>query len=470
MAKSEERLGTEKIGKLLAVFSIPCIISLVLNAVYNMVDQIFIGQGVGYLGNGATNVVFPLMQIATAIALLLGEGGANYISLKLGAGEKDKAAKAMAVSIISLFAIGIIICIIYVAALKPLCNLFGATELTLPYALEYGLIISIGMIFNVFAIGSMSLVRADGKPTIAMIGMIAGFVINIAGDPIAIFVLGLGVKGAAYATILGQLANAIINIVALCRCRSVKLNKDVFRGCIKFFPTVAKGGLSSFMTQFTLVIVMAVQNNLYVRYGAESIYGAEIPMAAMGVTMKVFVVVQCAILGLATGAQPIWGYNYGQKQYKRVKDTFKIVFLISVILLAVATLWFQIAPMSIVKMFGADNALYNEFAVKCLRIFLMLVVLEVFQTIGSIFLQSLGKPIRAATLTLIRQIIIMIPALFILGALFGLDGMLYAGPVSMTLTAIVAIIFIGIEWKKLSQKDIYTVNSKEYNENDNQEQ
>ena len=450
---TEQRLGTEKIGKLLMTFSVPCIISLVLNAVYNMVDQIFIGQGVGYLGNGATNVIFPLMQVATAIALLLGEGGANYISLNLGAGEKEKASKAMAAGIASLFGVGIIIFIIYILFLEPFCHLFGATELTLPYAMDYGKIVAVGMIWNVFAIGSMSLVRADGQPGMAMVGMIAGFIVNMIGDPVAIFVLGLGVKGAAYATILGQLANTIINLIALRRCHSVTLNRRTFSGCIKLIPTVAKGGLSSFTTQFTLVIVMAVQNNLYVYYGAKSVYGAEIPMTAMGVTMKVFVVVQCAILGLATGGQPIFGYNYGNKQYKRVKDTYKVVAIVSAFLLLLATLWFQIAPMSIVKLFGEDDPLYIEFAIKCLRVFLALIVLEVFQITGSIFLQSLGKPVRAAILTLVRQIVIMIPAMCILGVLFGLEGVLYSGPVAMTLTAVVAVIFIRKQWKELSENE-----------------
>lgn len=187
---TEQQLGTEKISRLLVTYSVPCIISLVLNAVYNMVDQIFIGWGVGYLGNGATNVIFPLMQIATAIALLLGEGGANYISLKLGSGEKEKASKAMAAGIVSLFGVGIIICAIYIIFMEPFCWLFGATDLTLPYAMDYGRIVAFGMIWNVFAIGSMSLVRADGQPGMAMLGMIAGFVVNMIGDPLAIFVLG----------------------------------------------------------------------------------------------------------------------------------------------------------------------------------------------------------------------------------------------------------------------------------------
>ena len=250
----------------------------------------------------------------------------------------------MAAACSSLWVIGIVIAILYVIFLEPLCWMFGATELTIDYALGYGRIISIGMIYNVFTIGSMSLVRADGKPGIAMLGMVSGFIINVIGDPVAIFVLDMGVEGAAWATILGQLANAAINIWALSRCKSVDLNRSSHKNCLRYVPSVAKGGLSSFMTQFTLVIVMAVQNNLCIYYGGLSDYGAEIPMSALGVTMKIFVIVQCAILGLATGGQPIFGYNYGSGQYKRVKDTYKIVLELSTVLLLLATIWFQLAP------------------------------------------------------------------------------------------------------------------------------
>lgn len=251
----EERLRTERIGKLLLTFSVPSIISLVITAVYNMVGQIFIGQGVGYLGNGATNVIYPLTQVALALGLMIGEGGANYISLHLGAGERDKVSHAAAASITTLLGCGIVLAAVYLALLKPICTLFGATEQTLSYALDYGRIISFGMIWNVFSIGSTSLVRADGQPGMATGGMIAGFVVNIIGNPVAIFLLGMGIKGAAWATILGQMATAVVNIVALRRCRTIPLNRSSFSGCVGLIPAVAKGGLSSFMSQFTIVIV-----------------------------------------------------------------------------------------------------------------------------------------------------------------------------------------------------------------------
>ena len=447
----EERLRTERISKLLLTFSVPSIISLVITAVYNMVDQIFIGQGVGYLGNGATNVIYPLTQVALALGLMIGEGGANYISLHLGAGERDKVSRAAAASIAALLGCGILLAAVYLAFLEPLCILFGATEQTLPYALDYGRIISLGMIWNVFSIGSTSLVRADGQPGMAMGGMIAGFVVNIIGDPVAIFLLGMGVKGAAWATILGQMATAVVNIIALRRCRTIPLDHSSFSGCVGLIPAVAKGGLSSFMSQFTIVIVSAVQNNLYVYYGAQSIYGSDIPMTTMGVTVKIFVVVQCFALGLSSGSQPIIGYNYGRGLYQRVKDTYKTILVASALFLLAATLWFQLAPMSIVRLFGESDPLYLEFAVKCLRIYLLLIVVDVFQMTGSIFLQSLGQPVRAAVLTLIRQLIIVLPAMFLLGRWFGVEGLLWSGPVSMGLTAIVAVAFLRKAWKGLSE-------------------
>lgn len=230
------------------------------------------------------------------------------------------------------------------------------------------------------------------------------------------------------------------------------MNRNSYKGCFRYISSVARGGLSSFMTQFTLVILMAVQNNLCVYYGSLSKYGPEIPMSALGVTMKFFVIVQCAVLGLAIGGQPIFGYNYGSRQYQRVKDTYKLVLSISVILLLLFTLWFQLAPMSIVNLFVSDDPLYAEFAVKCLRIFLMLIVIEAFQTTGTIFLQALGKPVRAACLTLIRQIIISVPCTCLRGYLIGVEGILWARPVSMSLTAVIAVIMLVKQWRELSEQ------------------
>ena len=450
METLEQKYAQEKVGKLLMTFSVPSVISLVLNALYNMVDQIFIGNGVGYLGNGATNVIFPLTQLAIAIGLLIGDGTASYMNLKLGEGMREEAEKGMAAGLVALTASGIALSILLTVFLQPLCRLFGATDDIMPYALDYGYIIVAGTIFNIFPCGAMSIVRGNGGPKTAMLSMLTGFTINMIGDPLTIFVFHWGVKGAAIATVLGQAASAGVCIAYLVRKKgTIRLTKESFTGCIKYVPRTAKLGLSSFVTQLAIVVVLYFQNNLLVKYGALSKYGAEIPLTALGVTMKVFTLLQNAITGLCSGAQPIVSYNYGRALRSRVRDILKLLLIFSAALMGLATLWFQLAPMSIVRIFGSADSLYNEFSVKCLRIFLMLIFLDSFQMVGSSFLQSIGKPIPATALVLFRQIIVRIPAMLILGKLFGVEGILYAGALSSLLVGILAVVFLVREWRAL---------------------
>ncbi|MDO4284845.1 MAG: MATE family efflux transporter [Eubacteriales bacterium] len=446
-------LGTERINKLLLFFSVPSVISLVLNAIYNMVDQIFIGQGVGYLGNGATNVIFPLIQFAVAIGLLLGDGAANYMNLHLGMGEKEQANRGTAAGLAGVALVGIALTILFNLFLEPLCWLFGATQATLPYAIDYGRIISLGIFFCTFDSCAMSMIRADGSPRFAMMGLVAGCIVNLIGDPLTIFVFGMGVKGAALATILGQLVNMALYLwyFFIRGCRTVSLDRDAFVHAPSYMPRVAKLGISSFVTQFAVVIVIAIQNNVLVAYGASSKYGAEIPMTALGVTMKVFTVLQCAVTGLCSGAQPIFSFNYGSAQYNRVRETLKKVLLLSLAIMAVATVWFQLAPMSIIQIFGSADPLYNEFSVKCLRIFLALLVLDAFQMVGSSFLQSIGKPAPAAVLVIFRQLILLIPATFLFAYLFGVEGVLYSGPFAGLLVGLASAFLLLREWKQLGQ-------------------
>lgn len=446
-------LGTERIGRLLVLFSVPSVISLVLNALYNMVDQIFIGQGVGYLANGATNVIFPMTQLAIALSLLLGDGTASYMNLKLGEGQRREAARGMAAGIVGLIWVGAALLALYSLLLEPLCLLFGATQATLPYALDYGRIISLGIPFCVIASGTMSMVRADGSPKVAMLGMVVGCAINLIGDPVAIFVLGMGVKGAAWATILGQLANMLVNAVYLARHSGVKLDRELFRGSLPGVPRVARLGLSSFATQLSVALVILIENNLLVYYGAQSQYGSEIPMTALGVTMKVFTVLQCAIVGLVSGAQPILSYNFGGRQLGRVRETLKYLLAISLALMTVATVWFQLAPMSIIQIFGSSNELYNQFAVKCLRLYLMFLVLDGLQMVVSSFLQSIGKPLQAALLVLLRQLVVLIPCMVVFARLFGVEGTLYAGPVAGLVVGAASFLLLVREWRALRRAD-----------------
>ena len=362
-------LGTERIGKLVLTFAVPSIISMVVNALYNIVDQIFIGQGVGYLGNGATNVVMPMTVIAIALSLLIGDGAAAYLSLKLGEGDEKSAARGVGCSISVMVIVGVILCILFNLFLEPLCKLFGATEDILPYAMDYGRIISYGILFSSIDSGMAGMIRADGSPKFSMAGLLLGCITNIILDPVFIFVFHWGVKGAAWATIAGQILNAFLYLAYIWKFKSIKLDKECFRISGKVMAKVSSLGVSSFITQIAIVLVMAITNNILVSYGAESKYGAEIPLTTIGITMKVNQIVSAILLGLATGAQPIFGYNYGSGQKDRAKQAYRIILAVSTIVLILAVLVIQFAPMSIVRLFGSESELYNEFAVKCFKIF-----------------------------------------------------------------------------------------------------
>ncbi len=453
--EKENILGTEKIGKLLAKFAIPGIISMVVNSLYNIVDQIFIGQGVGYLGNGATTVIFPMITFAMAFSLLFGDGSATFLSLKLGEKKEDEAARGTGAGIIGFVGIGIIITILYLIFLEPLCKLFGASEAILPYAKDYGRIITYGLPFCAVCAGGASIIRADGNPKFNMIGLFAGTIINVVLDPIFIFVFHWGVKGAAFATILGQFANAVLNIYYFSKkMRNVSLNRFVFRKSISYIPRVSKLGISSFITQMALVVAMATRNNVLVTYGAKSKYGSDIPVTTLGITMKTFTIIMSIVLGLSAGAQPIFGYNYGSGKYDRVKKTFKLVAVLSTIICTVAFFLAQFKPLAIISIFGSESDLYNEFAIKCMRIYLMLIPTVGIQIMSGIFFQALGYPVQASILSLSKQIIFQLPVTILLPVFMGVEGVLWAGPVSDVLAFTTMIVMFLIYWKKIFSKPV----------------
>lgn len=453
--EKENILGTEKIGKLLAKFAIPGIISMVVNSLYNIVDQIFIGQGVGYLGNGATTVIFPMITFAMAFSLLFGDGSAAFLSLKLGEKKEDEAARGTGAGIIGFVGIGIIITILYLIFLEPLCKLFGASEAILPYAKDYGRIITYGLPFCAVCAGGASIIRADGNPKFNMIGLFAGTIINVVLDPIFIFVFHWGVKGAAFATILGQFANAVLNIYYFSKkMKNVSLNRFVFRKSISYIPRVSKLGISSFITQMALVVAMATRNNVLVTYGAKSKYGPDIPVTTLGITMKTFAIIMSIVIGLSAGAQPIFGYNYGSGKYDRVKKTFKLVAVLSTIICTVAFFLAQFKPMAIISIFGSESDLYNEFAIKCMRIYLMLIPTVGIQIMSGIFFQALGYPVQASILSLSKQIIFQLPVTILLPVFMGVEGVLWAGPVSDVLAFTTMIVMFLIYWKKIFNKPV----------------
>lgn len=454
--QTQSPFATEPIGRLIVKFAVPSVIALLVNSLYNIVDQIFIGWGVGYLGNGATNIVFPITIIALALSMMIGNGGAAYLSLKMGEGEVETAKKGVGNAVTLVTIVSILLAVIFLIWIDPILTLFGATDVLRPFALEYGFIIGAGLPFMMISAAINSMIRADGSPKYAMLSMVIGAIINVILDPVFIFVFQMGVKGAAIATIIGQVASFVVSVLYMPHFKSVQLNKSSFAPCAKVSVNIVIFGLSSFITQFAITIVMALTNNLLAKYGAQSVYGAEIPLTATGIVMKVNQIMIAILLGIATGTQPIIGYNYGAKSYHRVKKALEISLIASEIVSVVAFLIFQFAPMSVVSLFGSEEGLYNEFAVKAFRIFLMLCPLTGFQTIAAVYLQAVGKPVKSAILSLARQIIFFVPTALILPIFLGVEGVLWTGPVADGLAFLLSLAFLLYERNHLKRGHLET--------------
>ena len=451
MEKEENILGTEKISKLMLKFSIPSIISLVVNSLYNIVDQIFIGWGVGYLGNGATNVVFPITVLAMAFAFMIGDGGAAYLSLKLGQKKKDDASKGVANSIIIATIVSIIMFVGGLVFLPQLLNLFGCTDGLRPYAIGYGRIVVIGLPF--FILGSVlnGMIRADGSPKYAMISMVTGAILNIILDPIFIFPLNMGVQGAALATIISQFVTFLMNVLYIKKFKTIELSKKTFKLESKVILKVLSLGISSFINQMSFVLLISIQNNLLGKYGAETKYGQDIPITVLGIVMKINQILNSIIIGVAVGAQPIVGYNYGAEKFDRVKKTLKTVLATTLTVSCTAFVLFQTIPEKLISIFGSGDENYMEFACLTFRIYLLLCIANGVQIPSGIFFQAIGKSIKSVILSLSRQIILLIPGMIILGSIFGLIGVLYAGPVADGMAFFLSSAFLLYEMKNLGK-------------------
>lgn len=455
MQKSEvlqNPLAVDSVWKLLGKYAIPCVISLLVNSLYNMVDQIFIGQGVGYLGNGATNIIYPLTVIVLSIALMLGDGGASFLSLRLGEGKKEEGAKGIGSVITFSIVVGIIIAVLMAVFLEDLVYLFGCTETLYPYAMDYGRIIIIGLPFVLVGTVFTAIERADGSPQYSMVSLLVGAVTNTILDPIFIFVFQWGVKGAALATIIGQIFTFLMGLNYIRHFRSIRLEKSDYKIHFQSCKKVMGLGISSFITQMSIVIVMAVINNLLTKYGALSEYGSEIPIAVVGIVIKVNQLVIAATVGIASGAQPIIGFNYGAGNIKRVKQTFRCVVIVAEILAVIAFAAYQLVPVQIISIFGKESGLYNQFTELCFRIFLLATIFNGFQTVAALFMQSIGRAVKSAVISLSRQIIFLLPAEFILSSVLGIIGVLWAGPVADILAFLLAVIIVGRELKKLEKE------------------
>lgn len=446
MEKIEQNpLGTAPIGKLLGRFAVPSIISMVVSTLYNIVDQIFIGRGVGYLGNGATNVILPITVIALALGLMIGDGATAYFSLCLGQGEAKKAAQGVGNALVLTVAVSILLTLGSFAFLRPLCLLFGATETILPYALEYGVVIVLGFPFYMFSMGFNSVLRADGSPVYAMFTTLSGAILNTILDPVFIFVFHMGVTGAAIATVLGQIVSTVLTLLYLRRCKAVRLTPDCLVPRPKLCLKLCSLGISSFFLQLAATIVIAVMNNVLVRYGAASRYGSEIPMTTLGITMKINQIITGIVIGISVGAQPIIGYNTGAGKWNRARKTYFLAVGWSTVVMAAGTAVFQLFPEAIIGIFGSESALYQEFAVKSLTIFLLLITLNGFQLCTGVFFQAIGKPVQATLVSLSRQVLFLLPALLILPHFLGVEGALWAGPVGDACAFVLALTLGSLE-------------------------
>lgn len=443
-------LGYEKIGRLLRIYAIPSIISLIINSLYNMVDQIFIGQGVGFLGNGATNIIAPISTIAIAIAALFGDGLAAFFSLNLGQGNADKAAKGVGTAIIISGVVSVIYTAFAFIFLSPLCRIFGATDSIMPYALGYGRIIVIGFPFVIVATVINSAIRTDGSPRYAMFSMMVGAILNTILDPLFIFVFHWGVEGAALATIISQFVGLLFNVAYLFRFRTIQLTGKSFAFKWSIAGRLSSLGFASCFNNLTSTVVAFVSNNLLTQYGALSEYGADIPLTTFGLCMKISMIAfSVGIGGVASGSQPIIGFNYGAEKYERVKKTFLLSSAVCTVITLVSWIIFQSFPLQLIRIFGTESALYEEFAVHCFRIYLLLTFLNGLQMCTGVFFQAIGQPVKAAVASLSKQLIFYIPSMLILAPVFGLDGVLMAGPVADALAFILCLILCVREIRKM---------------------
>lgn len=455
----ELNLGKDKINKLILSFSIPCVISMLINSIYNIVDQIFIGKGVGTLGNAATNVIFPLIIIFNAVAGLIGNGAAANLSLKLGEKNKKAAAKSIGQAVSLTIILSIVISGIAYIFLPQLVYLFGCTESVYKYAVDYGRIIVIGAPFMLIYSSFSSIIRADGSPKYSMIMLVIGAIINIILDPIFIFGFNMGVKGGALATIIGQIVSFVIAIIYLFKIKSVKLTKNDFKLDKDVFRILALG-ISSFITQATILVLFIFMNNILTKLGANTKFGADIPLSVYGVISKINSLYISTVLGISIGSQPIIGFNYGAGNKSRVKETIRKVLIINFIIGIIFNLLFVLFPKQITGIFISSNDvsynLFMEFAVLMCHSFLLVISLNALEMTTSIVIQSLGNVVKSTAVTFIRQIILLIPISLILAFVFnkGIYGVLYAGCIADVLCFIITIFIIKSEYKKLGKEVI----------------
>ena len=460
--RSNSFLETERTGVLMRRYAVPCVISLLVAALYNIVDQIFIANAdyLGSYGNAANTVVYPLTVVALAFAVMIGDGCCAFVSISLGAKNASDAHKSIGSAVVMSAGIGIVIMALYLAFMDPIITTFGGrvNDETFALSREYMFWIALGIPFYVFGQAMNPVIRSDGSPKFAMASTLAGAVINLILDPVFIYVMRWGMMGAAVATVLGQVATAALATWYLCHMKAVKLNKNSFRPHVKLMRRYIPLGICSFLAQISLVCSMAAMQNMLIKYGAlDPIYSqvqyAQIPMAVIGIVMKFLQIVISIAIGTAAGCIPIVGYNVGAGRSDRAKLLFKQLLTVEAIVGTIALFIVELFPDKLIALFGAANesSYYTDYAIRAFRVYLCMIVLATVNKATFIYLQSLGKALLSTMLSMVRELVFGVGLSILLPQFFGLDGVLYSMPVADVLTFIISVSCILYTMRLLSK-------------------
>ena len=451
MKPSENPLGSEPVSSLLRRFAIPSVIAMLVSALYNMVDQLFIGHSIGVLGNAATNVAFPLSMVCTSIGLLCGIGGAANFNLCMGRREPEHAKSYVGSAISMLAILGVILCVAVQLFLHPMMLLFGATPDVIDYACTYTRITSIGFPFLIVTIGGSNLIRADGSPKFSMLCNLVGAIVNTILDPLFIFVFHMGMAGAALATITGQILSFALVVFYLRGFKTLPLSLSDLKPNMACWARIAALGATPAFNQVAMMVVQIVMNNTLTYYGSNSVYGSDIPLACAGIISKVNMLFFSFVIGISQGLQPIVSFNFGAQKYDRVKDAYKKAVFAATAISIVAFLCFQFFPRQIIGIFGSGSEEYLHFAERYFRIFLFFTFLNGIQPVSSNFFTSIGAPKKGIFLSLTRQIIFLLPLLLIFPYFFGIDGVMYTAPIADLAAASVSIVMVVREFKIMAE-------------------
>ena len=445
-------LGVQPVNRLLSQFAIPSIISMLVGSLYNIVDQFFIGQRVGELGNAATNIAFPLSPSCLALALLIGIGGSSAFNLAMGSGHEKRAVNIMGNAVVLLAGSGLVLSIITLLFLKPLLLFFGSPKAVLPYAMEYTKITAFGFPFLLLSTGGGHLIRADGRPRITMLCNLVGAVLNTILDALFVFGLNLGMSGAALATIIGQIVSGALAIGYLMHGKTVTIRRENLRIKWENVTRIASLGMAPCSNQVAMMVVQIIMNQSLKHYGSYSIYGENIPIACAGIITKVNMIFMSFVIGLSQGLQPIASFNYGAGKKGRVKEAYIKAVSIGAVLAVIAFFMFQFFPRQIISIFGDGSELYYQFAIRYFHVFLFFTFVNFMQPITSNFFTAIGKPKVGSFLALTRQILFLLPLILLFPLFLEIDGIMYAGPVADCLAAVVCFIMVYRELRNFNPK------------------